>query len=606
MLFDALLGELGHDGRQNSGRLPRRDLVEHLHNGNFATALEKVFGALGAHKAASDDRDLAGQLGPSGENVPGRDDLIGVRARHGDGDVVRADGDDGGVGGVHVLGRGRVAEDHLHAEAGQDLLVVLDGAQDLVLARGRGGEVDLAAEALGRLVERHVIASLRADPRRLEPGDAAAHDGDLLPALARLDGDRGLIAVLGVEHARDVAAPLDGVDAALVAVEALADGLAQGSLERDVGVAEKRASISDDVCRAVGEYLLAGLDRDDAADRGHGNRDDSLHALGHRERPVVRHGAHRRDGVAHVARVVGLRHLDHVDASALEELRELARLVGKKPALAARGAVGVLHDHGQLVLEHERGRGFFDGGDDLKGIADAVLEDTAVLVLAVVERGRAERAHEAVAMDLDGIDTRLLGTGGRRGNGVLDLGKLLGARLVDEVLHVVVQLGVGVARDLLGLGGLGGEGLLVAGGLGLLRRLRGHAGAHDHAADARHVILGVEELQAELGPVLVDGLGERLERRDLGVVGELGRGARGHDGGNVADDDVSHPALGQALVEREAARSDGPVALLVARGERREHDTVLEFDGPDLDRLQEPACRICHFLVLSYRRPKAR
>ena len=97
--------------------------------------------------------------------------------------------------------------------------------------------------------------------------------------------------------------------------------------------------------------------------------------------------------------------------------------------------------------------------------------------------------------------------GGRGGDGLPDLGELLYARLVHKVLHVVVQLGVCLIADLVGLGHLGGKGLLVAGGLGLLRGLGGGHGTHDHAADTGHVVLGVEQLQRDLGAVLVDGIG---------------------------------------------------------------------------------------------------
>ena len=120
-------------------------------------------------------------------------------------------------------------------------------------------------------------------------------------------------------------------------------------------------------------------------------------------------------------------------------------------------------------------------------------------------------------MNLDGVDAGLLRAGGRGSDGLLDLGELLYARLVHKVLHVVVQLGVGLLADLVGLGHLGGKGLLVAGGLGLLRSLGGGHGTHDHAADAGHVVLGVEQLQRDLGAVLVNGVGQRLKRGDLGV-----------------------------------------------------------------------------------------
>ena len=285
---------------------------------------------------------------------------------------------------------------------------------------------------------------------------------------------------------------MNRVDAALVAVETLADGLARGGLQRNVGVAHERAAIGDDVGRAVLQDLLAGLDRDNTAHGCHRHGDQGLDALGHGQRPVVGHGAHGRNGVAHVTGVVCLRNLDHIDAGALEQLGELAGLVRLQAALAARRAVGVLHDHRKLVLHHQLRRGLLDGSDDLQRVANAVLERAAVLVGALVENGRAQRTHQAVAVDLDGIDPGLLRTGGRSGDGLLDLGELLCARLVHKVLHVVVQLGVGLLANLVGLGHLGGKGLLVAGGLGLLRGLGGGHGAHDHAADTGHVVLGVE------------------------------------------------------------------------------------------------------------------
>ena len=507
---------------------------------------------------------------------------------------MRAHGHNRGVGGVEVLGGSGVVELNLHAQTRQDLLVVLDRAHDLVLARGRGRQHNLAAQVIARLVDGYVVAALGRHARGLQAGDTAAHHGDLLVALARLDGDGRLVTVLGIEYARDVLAVLNRVDAALVAVEALADGLAGRGLQRDVGVAHERAAVGDNVCRAVLQDLLAGLDRNHAADGCHRHGDQGLDALGHGQRPVVGHGAHGRNGVAHVAGVVCLRDLDHVDAGALEQLGELAGLVGPQAALAARRAVGVLHDHGELVLHHQLRRGLLNGGDDLQRVADAVLERTTVLVGALVEDGRAQRTHQTVAVDLDGVDAGLLRASGRGGDGLLDLGELLNTRLVHKVLHVVVQLGVGLLANLVGLGHLGSEGLLVTGGLGLLRSLGSGHGPHDHAADAGHVVLGVEQLQRDLGAVLVDGVGQRLKRGNLGVGRQLGRGARGHDGSDVADDDVAHAATGKALVKSQAALADGAVALLVAGGQRREHNAVLELKGANRNGLEQLSGRCGH------------
>ena len=507
---------------------------------------------------------------------------------------MRAHGHNRGVGGVEVLSGSGMVELNLHAQARQNLLVVLDRAHDLVLARRRSSQHNLAAQMIARLVDGHIVAALGRHARGLQAGNTAAHHGDLLVALARFDGDGRLVTVLGIEHARDVLAVLNRVDAALVAVEALADRLARGGLQRNVGVAHERAAVRDDIGRAVFQNLLAGLDRNHAADGCHRHGDQGLDALGHGQRPVVGHGTHGRNGVAHVAGVVGLRDLDHVDARALEQLGKLTGLVGLQATLAARRAVGVLHDHGKLVLHHQLRRGLLNGGDDLQRVADAVLERAAVLVGALVEDGRAQRTHQTIAVDLDGVDAGLLRAGGRGSDGLLDLGELLRTRLVHKVLHIVVQLGVSLLADLVGLGHLGGKGLLVAGGLGLLRGLGGSHGTHDHAADTGHVVLGVEQLQRNLGTVLVEGVGQRLKRGDLGVGCQLGRGARGHDGSDVADDNVAHAATGQALVKSQAALADGTVALLVAGGQRREHNAVLELKGANRNRLEQLGCRCGH------------
>ena len=387
MLLHVVLGKVAHNQRQNGLGLARGNLVEHLDNRHLAAVLQQVLGSLSAHQTTANDGDAARKLHLAGQHVPARDDLLRIRTRNGNDHVVCAHGHNRGVGGVEVRGASGVVELNLHAQTRQDLLVVLDRAHDLVLARGRGRQHNLAAQVIARLVDGYVVAALGRHARGLQAGDTAAYHGDLLVALARLNGDGRLVAVLGIEHARNVLAVLNRVDAALVAVEALADGLAGRGLQRDVGVAHERAAIGDDVCQAVFQDLLAGLDRNHAADGCHRHGDQGLDALGHGQRPVVGHGAHGRNGVAHVAGVVCLRNLDHVDAGALEQLSELAGLVGLQAALTARRAVGVLHDHGELVLHHQLRRGLLNGGDDFQRVANAVLERAAVLVGALVEDG---------------------------------------------------------------------------------------------------------------------------------------------------------------------------------------------------------------------------
>ena len=92
----------------------------------------------------------------------------------------------------------------------------------------------------------------------------------------------------------------------------------------------------------------------------------------------------------------------------------------------------------------------------------------------------------------------------------------------------------------------------------------------------------------------MDGVSQRLKRGDLGVSRQLGRGACGHNGSDVADDDVAHAATGQALVKSQAALANGTVALLVAGGKRREHNAVLELKGANRNGLEQLGCRCGH------------
>ena len=145
MLLHIVLGKVAHNQRQNGLGLARGNLVEHLHDRHLTTVLQQVLGSLGAHQAAADDGNAPAKLHLAGQHVPARDDLLQVGTRNGDDHVVRAHGHNRGVGGVEVLCRGGVVELNLHAQARQNLLVVLDGAHDLVLARGRGRQHNLAA-----------------------------------------------------------------------------------------------------------------------------------------------------------------------------------------------------------------------------------------------------------------------------------------------------------------------------------------------------------------------------------------------------------------------------------------------------------------------------
>lgn len=105
-------------------------------------------------------------------------------------------------------------------------------------------------------------------------------------------------------------------------------------------------------------------------------------------------------------------------------------------------------------------------------------------------------------MHLDGVRTGLRGAAGQRGDMAEDLLKPFAGDLVDVVLHVMVQLGA----------------------------CAGHVALGEQFGHGHRVILRVEHLQAELAIELVQRIGQRLERGDLLVGHELGRGGDGVHG----------------------------------------------------------------------------
>ena len=88
---------------------------------------------------------------------------------------MRAHGHNRGVGGVEVLSGSGMVELNLHVQAGQNLLVVLDRAHDLVLARRRSRQHNLAAQMIAHLIDGHIVAALGRHASGLQAGNTAAH-----------------------------------------------------------------------------------------------------------------------------------------------------------------------------------------------------------------------------------------------------------------------------------------------------------------------------------------------------------------------------------------------------------------------------------------------
>ena len=72
---------------------------------------------------------------------------------------------------------------------------------------------------------------------------------------------------------------------------------------------------------------------------------------------------------------------------------------------------------------------------------------------------------------------------------------------------------------------------------------------HEQAVDGVHIVLRVEELDAQLCAVGVYAVSQCLEGRDLAVIKQLGGGRKAVDGCHIAHNDVAHAALCQTGVE---------------------------------------------------------
>ena len=476
---------------------------------------------------------------------------------------------------------------NLHTQRGQDALKIGQGAEDLILSGRHSRQIDLTADLVCLLVDIHFVTPEGSNSGSFQTGNARAHNDHLLLAFAGLDGHGGFLAIFGIQYAGDVTAVLDGIHTTLVAVQAQADGLAGFCLVGDIGIAQQAAAVSNDIGIAVLQNFFAVFDGQHLADGGNRNGNRSLDGLGHGQNPVIFPGTHGRNGIGHVAGVVCLSHLNHVDTGLFQQLGKFHSILRMQAALAPVGAVGIFGNDGQLVLDHQIGSGFLDGSNHFQRIADPVFEAAAVLIGTEVHQLRAQRTQQAVAVDFDGIDAGFLRPAGSIGDVTLDLGQLRRGHFLNEVLHVIGDLAMGLSAKFAGFLHLGAEGCHVALGLGFHAFFRCHLGQTDQAAHLGNVILGVENLQSNLAVVLVQGIGQSPEGRNLAVIAELGGGRCGHNGSYVTQDHKAGAALGQALIEGQTSGADGAVPLLVTGGQRREHDAVFESQIAHLDGLQQ-------------------
>ena len=184
-------------------------------------------------------------------------------------------------------------------------------------------------------------------------------------------------------------------------------GVAGGDLAREIRIGYQRPGHPHEVQQSLRDRVASGRDVGDLR----GVHDGHVHPLPHPPRELqVRAGRseHRRDHLRqlHVGVGPAADHAEEVDPRVRERRRHPDGLLG--PDTTAIGALLVeRHPHADDEVVTDRST---DRGDHLEREPDPVLQRTAVLVLAMVERRRQELVEQVPALgrDLDAVETRLL------------------------------------------------------------------------------------------------------------------------------------------------------------------------------------------------------
>ena len=165
----------------------------------------------------------------------------------------------------------------------------------------------------------------------------------------------------------------------------------------------------------------------------------------------------------------------------------------------------------------------------------------------MVHTGAAQAADQTVTVNLNDIQTCLLGANGARAHLVNDLQQHFLADFVGEEHHIMVQT--------------------------LPHFI--HFALHKQSIDSIHVIFRVENLSAQLGTVGVDAVSKRLKGGNLAIVKQFRGGGKAVDGSNVAQNNVADTTLGKAGIEAHILLRNHTV-FFVTGGQRREHNTVFK------------------------------
>ena len=406
-----------------------------------------------------------------------------------------------------------------HAGLLEALTKITQGFVKLFLARNLFGNVELAANLVTRIQQRHLQPTLGRFGGKGQTRWASADHGNALFLRSGWQGLRqqnGFMASAGIHQAGGDLARKGVVQAGLVAANAGVDVLRPpGScLIHKLRVGQEGPRHAHHVSLAAGEDVFCHIRGVDAVGGHQWNADLALELLGHPGKGGARHlgGNGGNAGLVPANAGVQNRH-----ARRFQRLRQLHHFV-------LRGAAFDQIKHRQAedddeVLAHPRAR----AAHDLQRKADAVLVAAAVLVIALVGLCGDEFVDEVAlrAHDFHTVIARAL----RQGCGV--------GVVLDRLLHFLGGQCLGGKRADGGFEGAGGHQLRVVGVAAKVQDL--------HANFAACVMHGLR-----YHPVLV-GLGLRSHGR------AAGHGPARFVGGNAAGHDQAHAALGPLGVKRRHA-----------------------------------------------------
>ena len=241
--------------------------------------------------------------------------------------------------------------------------------------------------------------------------------------------------------------------------------------------------------------------------------------------------------------MIGLRHMKHIHAGFLQPTGKFRSVCRIHAAFAAFRR----HDGKFVVNDHLRHRPF-ERPHQHNRKTGTVFQTATKFIGTMVHACAAQTSHQTVAMYLDHVHARLL-RALRTCTYFVDDGKQrLFAHLVSKKLHIMVQPGTHLFHFPLG----------------------------EKRVDRIAVVFRMKNLDAQLCSIGMHTVCKQTETFNLAVIKQLWRGRKTANGRNVAQHDVSHTALCQTGIERAALFPNAAVPFLIARGERRKHDTVLQ------------------------------